>query len=215
MPIESIPCTGIKDISIVDFEYAKLLGCTIKLLGTAQRLSDYGEHDGALSVYVTPKLVPRNGSALSTIRHSQNIVSMRSANMTGLSTFMGPGSGRYPAANSIVADICRIAARSAHLDPFPLSSDIELDTNYSSAFYIRITFHDELGIIRRVGELAERNGVSICSVLQNPIKDRMSADFVVTTEECQYSQVEAMCIEIGKETFAHNDPFFMPIMFHD
>lgn len=51
-----IPCLGITNISSVDFEYAKLLGCTIKLIGTAKRLSQFGEHDGALSVYVTPKV---------------------------------------------------------------------------------------------------------------------------------------------------------------
>eukprot|EP01083_Nonionella_stella_P127418 385976_1 len=58
VPVESIPCKGITAISSVDFEYAKLLGCTIKLIGTAERLSDFSEHDGALSVSVAPKVVP-------------------------------------------------------------------------------------------------------------------------------------------------------------
>jgi len=202
---------GIREISSVDFEYAKLLNCTIKLLGTAERLSEYGEYDGALSVYVSPKVVPLTQTVLSTVHHIQNVVSLKSAN-TGLTSFQGLGAGRYTAANSVVADICRIASGNSSRDPFPLSSNIELDNNYSSAFYIRITFQDELGIIRRVGELAERNGVSVCSVLQNPIKDRMSADFVVTTEECRYSQVQAMCEDIGKEDFAHNIPLFMPML---
>lgn len=211
VPVESIPCMGIREISSVDFEYAKLLNCTIKLLGTAERLSEYGEYDGALSVYVSPKVVPLTQTVLSTVHHIQNVVSLKSAN-TGLTSFQGLGAGRYTAANSVVADICRIASGNSSRDPFPLSSNIELDNNYSSAFYIRITFQDELGIIRRVGELAERNGVSVCSVLQNPIKDRMSADFVVTTEECRYSQVQAMCEDIGKEDFAHNIPLFMPML---
>jgi hypothetical protein len=63
-----------------------------------------------------------------------------------------------------------------------------------------------------VGELAEINGVSICSVLQNPIKDRMSADFVVTTEECKFSQVQRLCEDIGAQDFAHNVPLFMPML---
>jgi homoserine dehydrogenase len=39
---DTVPCRGISSITSVDFEYAKLLGCTIKLVGTAARLSKYG-----------------------------------------------------------------------------------------------------------------------------------------------------------------------------
>lgn len=208
--IDSIPCMGIAEITSVDFEYAKLLGCTIKLIGTAERLSDFGEHDGDLSVYVSPKLVPMS-HLLSTARGFGNAVAIKSANL-GMTSYTGPGAGRFPTANSVVSDIIRVASGSACHDPFPLTSNIELDFDYASAFYIRITFQDELGIIRRVGELAEINGVSICSVLQNPIKDRMSADFVVTTEECKFSQVQQMCEDIGEEDFAHNVPLFMPML---
>ena len=208
--VDSIPCMGITEISSVDFEYAKLLNCTIKLIGTAERLSDFGEHDGDLSVYVAPKLVPIP-HLLSTTREAGNAVAIISANL-GITSYTGPGAGRFPTANSVVSDICRVAAGSACSDPFPLISNIEIDNDYSSEFYIRISFHDELGIIRRVGELAEINGVSICSVLQNPIKDRMSADFVVTTEECKFSQVQRLCEDIGAQDFAHNVPLFMPML---
>jgi len=54
VPVESVPCTGITQISPIDFSYAKSMSCTIKLIGCARRLSQYGEYDGALSVYVTP-----------------------------------------------------------------------------------------------------------------------------------------------------------------
>jgi predicted amino acid-binding ACT domain protein len=202
---------GITEISSVDFEYAKLLGCTIKLIGTAERLSDFGEHDGDLSVYVAPKLIPTT-HLLATTRGVENTIAIKSANL-GMTSYSGAGGGRFPTAHSIVADICRVASNTASLDPFPvpLTRNNGIDNDYSSAFYIRITFHDELGIIRRVGELAEINGVSICSILQNPIKNRMSADFVVTTEECKFSQVEQMCQDIGRENFAHNIPIFMPM----
>lgn len=210
VPVETIPCTGITQISSVDFEYAKLLGCTIKLVGTAERLSQYGEHDGALSVYVAPKVVPTK-HLLASSHGSGNTITVKSANM-GISSYTGPGAGRFPTANSVVADICRIASKNSFKDPFPLSSNIEIDNDYTSAFYIRISFQDELGIIRRVGELAEMYGIGIESVLQNPIKDRMMADFVVTTEECKVSQVKAMCEDIGQEDFARCVPLYMPML---
>jgi homoserine dehydrogenase len=39
-----VPCQGITQITSTDFEYAKLMGCTIKLVGTAARQSKYGEY---------------------------------------------------------------------------------------------------------------------------------------------------------------------------
>lgn len=208
--VDSIPCAGITQISSIDFEYAKLLGCTIKLVGTAERLSQYGEHDGALSVYVAPKVVPTS-HLLASSKGAGNAVTVKTANM-GISSYTGPGAGRFPTANSVVADICRTVAKNAFKDPFPLKSNIEVDNDYTSAFYIRISFQDELGIIRRVGELAESYGIGIESILQNPIKDRMMADFVVTTEACKVSQVRAMCEDIGQEDFARCIPLYMPML---
>ena len=212
VPVESIPCRGISQLASIDFEYARLLDCTIKLVGTAVRQSQFGEHDGALSVYVAPKVVPKS-HLLASARGCGNAVVVDSANL-GIASYAGPGAGRYPTAHSVVADICRIASGATSADPFPLrsSASMEIDHDFSSPFYVRISFQDGLGIIRRVGELAERYGISIHSVLQNPISDRMMADFVVTTEMCRLSQVEAMCQDIEKEDFVHASPLYMPLL---
>jgi len=210
VPVETIPCMGITRLTTADFDYAKLMGCTIKLVGTATRLSKYSEHDGALSVFVSPKVVS-NSHLLASARGAGNAVAVRSANM-GIASYTGPGAGRYPTANSIVSDICRITSGTSPIDPFPLQSSIDLDHDFTSPFYIRISFCDGLGIIRRVGDAAERHGVSINSVLQDPIKDRAFANFVVTTEECRLSQVVGMCRDLGNEDFAHDEPVCMPLL---
>ncbi|KAL3806651.1 hypothetical protein ACHAXA_001953 [Cyclostephanos tholiformis] len=215
VPIESVPCMGITNISVVDFQYAKSMGCTIKLVGTAVRKSRYGEHDGALSVYVSPKLVP-NGHLLASAIGCGNAVSINSANL-GLASFGGAGAGRYPTANSVVADIMRVAngtCPTAPFPPVPSSSSFvdDIDSDYESAFYVRISFRDGLGIVRIIGELAESQGVSIHSILQRPITDRMAADTVVTTESCKLSQVVALCDLIGREEFALSTPVYMPMI---
>ena len=177
VPIDAIPCKGITNISVIDFEYAKSMGCTIKLIGTAVRQSQFGEHDGALSVYVSPKLIP-NGHLLASASGSGNAVIVDSANL-GAAAYTGPGAGRYATANSVVSDIMRVANGTCPTSPFPLSSNIELNNDYVSAFYIRISFRDGLGIVRSVGDLAEQSGVSIHSILQQPITDRCAADTVI------------------------------------
>eukprot|EP00563_Minutocellus_polymorphus_P006210 CAMPEP_0181044800 /NCGR_PEP_ID=MMETSP1070-20121207/13461_1 /TAXON_ID=265543 /ORGANISM="Minutocellus polymorphus, Strain NH13" /LENGTH=449 /DNA_ID=CAMNT_0023123273 /DNA_START=24 /DNA_END=1373 /DNA_ORIENTATION=+ len=208
--VEEIPCNGISQISSVDFEYAKLLNCTIKLIGTAARLSQYGERDGDLSVYVAPKMIPTD-HIMAAATGCGNAITVDSVNL-GTSSYFGPGAGRFPTANSVVADICRVASDNCPSDPFPLRSTISIDNDYASAFYIRIPFIDGLGIVRKVGELAESHGVSVNSILQNAISDRMMADCVVTTEECKLSQVQALCAELEKEDFARAPPLCMPLV---
>mmetsp|Transcript_15225 Transcript_15225/g.27501 ORF Transcript_15225/g.27501 Transcript_15225/m.27501 type:complete len:267 (+) Transcript_15225:1-801(+) len=205
-----VPCQGITSITSTDFEYAKLMGCTVKLVGSATRLSNYGEFDGALSVFVAPHVVA-NTHLLAAARGNGNAVAITSANM-GTTSYTGPGAGRFPTANSIVADIVRVCDGMACPNPFPMQSTVDLDYDYESPFYIRIPFMDSLGIIRKIGELAEKHGVSIHSILQNPIQDRAEADFVITTEHCKRSQADAFCNDVDKEGFTRSFPLCMPLL---
>ena len=224
VPPRSVPCKGISRLTSVDFEYAKLLKCTIKLLGTARRLHYAREWDGALCVYVSPVMLPLTHE-LANVKSNGNAIAITSANM-GTCSYIGPGSGRFPTANSIVADMSRLCqARTFGTTPpppFPTASQqkdgmlspVEIDYDFVSAFYIRIPYADGLGIIKRVGELCEEYEISIHSVLQNPIRDRMSADFCITTEDdCKQSQVEALCEAVSQEYFCRAPCLWMPLLF--
>jgi homoserine dehydrogenase len=98
------------------------------------------------------------------------------------------------------------------MDPFPIHSQLDLDVNYICPHYIRIPFSDSLGIIRRVGELAEDHGISIHSILQNPILDKMAADFCITTDECHSSNIESFCLAVSLEPFCRMPPLSMPLL---
>lgn len=233
VPPNSVPCSGISRLTSVDFEYAKLLHCTIKLLGTAQRLHCSREWDGPLCVHVSPVMMPTS-HALANVSSNGNAVAITSANM-GTCSYMGPGAGRFPTANSIAADMSRLASsisagtyppppfpvmpqeqqqQASSSTPFSLSTTtLELDHDFISAFYIRIPYADGLGIIKRVGELCEEYEISIHSVLQNPIRDRMSADFCITTEDdCRKSQVEGLCAAMSEEPFCRAQCLWMPLL---
>eukprot|EP01038_Epipyxis_sp_PR26KG_P006854 gene6854-9385_t len=205
VPFETVPTTGISKIAKVDFEYAKSLRSTIKLLGTATRNSD-----GTLAVFVSPTLVPLT-SPLSSAKGPGNMVLINSLNMNS-STFAGPGAGRYPTANSVVNDIIRLA-QGKTLDAFPYNADeIVLNNDYLAKFYIRIKCSDGLGIIRDVGDAAAQSGVSIHAILQNPILNYDNLDFVVTTETVALSNIKSFTQAIAKMPFAKEEPLFMPIL---
>lgn len=151
VPWETVPTVGISKISSVDFEYATILKSTIKLVGTATRNAD-----GTLAVYVSPVVVPLN-SPLASAKGPGNMVVITSENMD-ISTFAGPGAGRFPTANSVMNDLIRVSQDKA-VAPFPLDMpELQLNTDYTASFYVRIKCEDSLGIIGSVGKAAEATG---------------------------------------------------------
>jgi hypothetical protein len=70
-----------------------------------------------------------------------------------------------------------------------------VDLDYRAKFYIQFRIQDGLGIIRSVGALAEKHGVSLYTILQNPsIKIRRTSSFYVTTDASCVSAVTAMVL---------------------
>lgn len=218
--VNEIPTTVLLPSS-VDFEYAKLMGdcCTIKLVATAKRLANLGQYDGPLSLNVMPSIVPKShvlGSIGGGGGSNTNAVCVTSQNM-GTAVYAGPGTGRYPTANSIVADVVRVANGRACKRPFPLrcqaTAGLGIDClSFTCPFYIRIPFQDELGIIGTVGDLAEKCGVSIYQILQNPIANRMEADFCITTEETSLARIQEFVEALETQRFCRSRPLALPLL---
>lgn len=197
-----IPTTGISNITSTDFEYAKILDSTIKLIGCASF------ENNKISVYVSPMIIS-NSSTLASATGAGNMVLIKSKN-NNESTFAGPGAGRYPTANSVVNDILRLNLGHAS-NPFPLEESIIIDNNFKASFYVRINVKDSIGIIKSVGEKAEESDISIHAILQNPIVSHENLDFVVTTEKCYLLQIESFVASLEKCDFTLSKPLYMPI----
>lgn len=143
VPIQQIPCTGITKITANDFmivQESLPTKYTIKLIGRAYTTSSTSDTH-TVGVYVTPMLVPYS-STIASVDGCGNAVQITSTNLSTC-TYMGPGAGRLPTANSIVADLYRTVNNTLPATPFPKSvsyDNVSLDivTDYISSFYIRI-----------------------------------------------------------------------------
>lgn len=78
-----------------------------------------------LDMFVSPALV-REDSALGRTDDGLNQVIINS-DAIGVSTYYGPGAGRYPTANSVIADMMNIATGTMILPPFPRPSPSALN----------------------------------------------------------------------------------------
>ena len=200
----NIPCRGIQELTSVDYDYAKKLGGTIKLLGIAERVGD------KVSGFVSPCYISSTDS-LSNVNEATNAVEVSSSNLQR-TTYIGQGAGRFPTANSCVNDIISIAKGDKAAEPFNPSGDVKFVQKYESVFYLRLKYSDELGITRQCGEICEKHGVSIHSILQNPVTSKSNAAFVIVTEKVSNTAMKQVVAELEDLDWVQGPAFWMPVL---
>ncbi len=95
---EKISVEGISGVTLEDIEYARRLGCKLKLLGRAWRLPG-----GHITAYVAPHLISKT-SLLSNVDGVMNGIVVH-GNALGECMFYGAGAGKRPTASAVVADV--------------------------------------------------------------------------------------------------------------
>jgi len=206
---EDIPCRGITELTKVDFEYAKMLGGTIKLLGVTEKVGE-----GKVTAFVAPCYVTADDS-LFPVSGATNALEVESTNLQS-STYIGQGAGRYPTANSCINDIVALAKSDSTPQPFnPPNENVKMVNAYDSVFFLRLKYRDALGITRQCGEVCEKHGVSIHSILQNPVTKRADAAFVIMTEKVSITAIKEVCAELEGLDWCRGPAFYMPVLRED
>jgi homoserine dehydrogenase len=204
-----ISCRGITDLTKLDFEYAKMMGGTLKLIGVAKKLAD-----NKVAAFVSPCYVTGD-DALASVNGATNAIEVISSNLQS-TTYIGQGAGRYPTANSCINDIVSLVKGDTKPSPFnPLQPEIIFVNNYDSVFYIRIRYRDQVGITRQCGEICEKHNVSIHSILQNPVTKRDDAAFVLITEKVPLQSVKNVCADLEGLDWCRGPTYFMPVLRED
>ena len=102
---------GISNIDMKDIDYAKKMGCKIKLVGQSRK------NDKTVSGFVRPVLVDNN-SLLSRIDNEYNIVVLN-GNSVGELSFVGKGAGKEPTGSAVYSDLIDILdKRVSNIDSF-------------------------------------------------------------------------------------------------
>jgi len=209
VPEDEITCRGITELTKLDFQYAKMMGGSIKLVGVAKTTTD-----GKVAAFVSPAYITQSDSLYS-VSGATNAVEIISNNLQ-TTTLIGQGAGRYPTANSCINDIVALAKGDKTPLPFnPAQKDGQFVNNYESNFFIRLKYRDGLGITRQCGEVCEKYGVSIHSMLQNPITKRDDAAFAIITEKVSLASVKKFCADIEELDWCRGPAFYMPVLRED
>ena len=147
---QDIYTEGITKITADDFEYAKVMDCTIKLLGLAK------EENGGLYAMVSPFLISKS-HPLSMVNDVFNAVCVH-GNMLGDSMYYGRGAGKLPTASAVVSDVVDCARHIGKIITcFWDAEDVKL-TNVDEverAFFVRVEKAKEQDAKETFGDVKE------------------------------------------------------------
>ena len=167
--LESVPYQGIEDLTSDDIAYAKELGLSLKLVGSAERL------DGGISVRVYPAFL-YGAHPLASVNGSFNAVTIESPAITEI-TLSGPGAGGAQTASAVLGDVI-----SAMIPPPTLPApalDQPLITDVESAFYLHLEVADRPGVLAQIAEILGLQEVSVKSVVQKGLGEDARLEMVL------------------------------------
>ncbi|EHI13531.1 homoserine dehydrogenase [Mycolicibacterium thermoresistibile] len=178
---------GITKVTPADFESARALGCTIKLLAICERFTgDDGQERVSARVY--PALVPLD-HPLAAVNGAFNAVVVE-AEAAGRLMFYGQGAGGAPTASAVLGDLVMAARnrvlggrgpRESKYAKLPVAPIGVIATRY----YVSLFVSDKPGVLASVAAEFAKREVSIAEVRQEGVIDeggeRIGARIAVLT----------------------------------
>jgi homoserine dehydrogenase len=159
--LDEVSYEGIELLTADDIAYAKDLGLSLKLIGSAERIGS------GVAVHVYPAFLYAD-HPLASVNGAFNAVTIESPAITEI-TLSGPGAGGIQTASAVLGDVV-----SAMIPPpslVPPAVDVELVTDTEFSFYLHLEVADRPGVLAQVAEILGMQDVSVKSVVQKGLGD--------------------------------------------
>jgi homoserine dehydrogenase len=192
--LDQVSYEGIERITPDDIAYAKELGLSLKLVGSAERI------DGGIAVHVHPAFLYAD-HPLATVNGAFNAVTIESPAITEI-TLSGPGAGGIQTASAVLGDVISAMIPPPSLPPPAVEQPIVTDVEFS--FYLHLEVADRPGVLAQVAEILGLQGVSIRSVVQKGLGDE--ARLVMVMHPVLESKFRAAVELISRLDFVREPP---------
>jgi homoserine dehydrogenase len=192
--LDQVSYEGIERITPDDIAYAKDLGLSLKLVGSAERI------DGAVAVHVYPAFLYAE-HPLASVNGAFNAVTIESPAITEI-TLSGPGAGGIQTASAVLGDVVSAMIPPPSLPPPAVEQPIVTDVEFS--FYLHLEVADRPGVLAQVAEILGLQGVSIRSVVQKGLGDE--ARLVMVMHPVLESKFRAAITLISRLDFVREPP---------
>ena len=202
---------GIRRITPLDFQYARQLHHTIRLVCGARKTNE------GLILFVRPALIPTS-TILASVQGPYNAVWVKGE--FGEDTFYyGWGAG-HPTGVAVVSDLMRVAReiRSGspeRVSPFAHERLGEYQpvsvSRQKRAYYLRFRVEDRPGIIAKLAGILAAKKISLEAVLQEPSTTKQDLPFVITVEETSEQSIRDAVAEMSQLDFMTEAPLALPM----
>ena len=192
--LDQVSYEGIERITPDDIAYARELGLSLKLVGSAERV------DGAVAVHVYPAFLYAE-HPLASVNGAFNAVTIESPAITEI-TLSGPGAGGIQTASAVLGDVISAMIPPPSLPPPAVEQPIVTDVEFS--FYVHLEVADRPGVLAQVAEILGLQGVSIRSVVQKGLGDE--ARLVMVMHPVLESKFRAAVQLISRLDFVREPP---------
>ncbi len=171
---------GIEKISLTDIRSASKRGYRIKLLGIVDNTGPL------LDLRVHPTLVKLD-NPLANVHREYNAIMIRGDAVQDL-TLIGKGAGSLPTASSVLGDILMLASQiNSSSEPHPQYvcqhseyAQIKNIDSVLNSFYVRISMHDKVGVLKDLGAITANNNANIKFIDQYEAHDGVAlGDFMI------------------------------------
>jgi homoserine dehydrogenase len=167
--LDDVNYEGIERITADDIAYARELGLSLKLIGTAER------RDGGLSVRVHPAFLYET-HPLASVHGSFNAVTIESPAITEI-TLSGPGAGGSQTASAVLGDVISSMIPPPALPAPP--ADVPIISDVESGFYLHLQVADRPGVLAQIAEILGMQQASVKSVVQKGLGEDARLEIVV------------------------------------
>jgi homoserine dehydrogenase len=193
--LADVPFEGIERVTPDDIAYARELGLSLKLIGSAERVDG-----GGIALGVYPAFL-YGGHPLASVSGSYNAVTVESPAITEI-TLSGPGAGGSQTASAVLGDV--VSAMTPPAIQAPPVVELPIVTDVESAFYLYVEVADRPGVLAQVAEILGLQGISIKSVVQRGIGD--DARLVMVMHAVLESRFRAAVDMIERLDFVRSRP---------
>lgn len=209
--IKDVYREGISWISPLDIEFARELGCKIKLLGITK------ETNGQVELRVHPTMVPED-LLISKVDGVFNAVYVE-GDAVGSTLYYGRGAGDLPTGSAVVSDIADIArditadsvgrlrAFASSQKPMPLMKMEDV----MSMYYFRFSAIDKPGVLSKISGILGKHNISIASVIQKDRMEGKAVPLVVLTHMAKEKGVVSAIKEINRLRIVAGKTVFMRV----
>jgi homoserine dehydrogenase len=174
--MDDIYIEGIRNIALMDINFAKDLGYRVKLMGIIKK-----EHNN-IEVRVHPTMIP-SATIMANISDVNNGVLIE-GDPVGTTLFYGQGAGMKATSSAVVADIIDVALNieknsNRRIPAFRSAkqfNSLMSMKNIESRYYIRIQVSEKPGVIANISKILGDENISISSILQR--EKEASSEFV-------------------------------------